>query len=91
MKDILKHIRRTRKVLESTLNSGNLFKVINTWAVFLFRFAAAFIDWAMMKISETYKRTRKLLTMHKAHHPKDDVRRLYIKKKEGGRGLIRIG
>ena len=25
--------------------------------------------------------------MHKLHHPKDDVHRLYIKRKEGGRGL----
>ena len=28
--------------------------------------------------------------MHKLHHPKDDVHRLYIKRKEGGRGLINI-
>ena len=28
--------------------------------------------------------------MHKAHHPKDSVDRLYIKRKDGGRGLISI-
>ena len=28
--------------------------------------------------------------MHKLHRLKDDVHRLYIKKKEGGRGLINI-
>ena len=33
------------------------------------------------------QRTRKLMTMHKTVHPRDDVDRLYISRKEGGRGL----
>ena len=36
------------------------------------------------------QRTRKIKTMHKALHPRDDVDRLYIPRKEGGRGLISI-
>ena len=36
------------------------------------------------------QRTRKLMTMHKALHPKDDVDRLYVSRKEGGRGLASI-
>ena len=36
------------------------------------------------------QRTRKLMTMHKALHPRDDVDRLYIPRKEGGRGLASI-
>ena len=35
-------------------------------------------------------RTRKLKTMHKSLHPRDDVDRLYVSKKEGGRGLTSI-
>ena len=27
------------------------------------------------------------MTMHKALHPRDDVDRLYVSRKEGGRGL----
>ena len=38
-------------------------------------------------ISEMDQRTRKLMTMHKALHPKDDVDRLYVSRKEGGGGL----
>ena len=34
--------------------------------------------------------TRKLMTMHKALHPRDDVDRLYVSRKEGGRGLASI-
>ena len=33
------------------------------------------------------QRTRKLMTMHKALHSRDDVDRLYVSRKEGGRGL----
>ena len=36
------------------------------------------------------QRTRKLMTIHKALHPKDDVDRLYVSRKEGGRGLTNI-
>ena len=36
------------------------------------------------------QRTRKLMTMHKALHPKNDVDRLYVPRKEGGRGLASI-
>ena len=36
------------------------------------------------------QRTRKLMAMHKALHPRDDVDRLYVSRKEGGRGLASI-
>ena len=36
------------------------------------------------------QRRRKLMTMHKALHPRDDVDRLYVSRKEGGRGLASI-
>ena len=36
------------------------------------------------------QRTRKLMTMNKALHPRDDVDRLYVSRKEGGRGLTCI-
>ena len=47
------------------------------------------------KIQKEYlRRTKKLLEikfpMHKALHPKDDIDRLYVSRKEGGRGLASI-
>ena len=36
------------------------------------------------------QRTRKLMTMHKALHPWDDVDRSYASRKEGGRELACI-
>ena len=45
------------------------------------------------KVSELKKidaKTKKLLTMHKMHHPKSDVDRLYVAWKYGGRGLMQL-
>ena len=36
------------------------------------------------------QRTRKLMTMHKALHLREDVDRLYVSRKEGGRGPASI-
>ena len=36
------HIRRLRKVLKSKLNGVNLVRGVNTWAVSLLRYSAAF-------------------------------------------------
>ena len=74
------YLRRTKK-----FNSGNLFKAINTWTVSLFYCSAAFVGWTKEEISEIDTKTRKLLTMHKEHHTKGDVHRLYIKRKKEGR------
>ena len=38
----------------------------------------------------TDRKTRKLFTIYGGLHPKSDVDRLYIPRKDGGRGLIAI-
>ena len=39
------YIRRLRKVLKSKLNGGNLVHGVNTWAVSLIRYSAAYLSW----------------------------------------------
>ena len=80
------YLRRVRKVLETKLNGGNIIKGINTWTVSLLRYSAAFIDWNCTESTHIDRRTRKLMTMHNALHPKSNVDRLYIPRKEGGTG-----
>ena len=46
-----------------------------------------FLKWTREELKQMDQRTRKLMTMHKALHPRDDVDRLYVSRKEGGRGL----
>ena len=84
------YIRRLRKVLKSKLNGGNLVHGVNTWAVFLIRYSAAFVSWRKSELQAIDRKTRKLFTMYGALHPKSDVDKLYVPRKEGGRGLISI-
>ena len=56
----------------------------------LVRYSGPFLKWTREKVKQVDKRTRKLMTMHKALHPRDDVDRLYVSRKEGGRGLASI-
>ena len=44
----------------------------------------------MDELKKIDRTTRKTLTMYGAFHPKGDIDRLYIKRKEGDRGLISI-
>ena len=84
------YIRRIRKVLKSKLNCGNLVRGVNTWSVSLLRYSSAFVIWRKSEPQAMDRKTRKLFTIYGALHPNSDVDRLYIPRKEGGRGLISI-
>ena len=84
------YIRRLRKVLKSKLNGGNLVRGVNTWAVLLIRYAAAFVSWRKSELQAIDTKTRKLFTTYGALHPKSDVERLYIPRKEVAKGSISI-
>ena len=84
------YLRRTRKLHETKLNCRNLIKGINTWAVPLIKYSGPFLKWTRDELKQMDQRTRKLMTTHKALHPRDDVDRLYVSRKEGGRGLASI-
>ena len=79
-----------RKLFETKLSSRNLIKGINTWAVILVRYSGPFLKWTRDELKQIDQRTRKLMTIHKALHARDDVERLYVSRKEGGRGLACI-
>ena len=82
------YIRSLRKVLKSKLNGGNLVHRVNSWAVSLLKYSAAFVSRRKSELQAIDRKTRKLLTIYGALHPKSDEDRLYIPRKKGGRGLI---
>ena len=92
MKDTIQkeYLRRMSKLLETKVSSRNLNKGINSWAVPLVRYSGPFLKWTREELKQTDQRTRKLMTMHKALHTRDNVDRLYVCRKEGGRGLASI-
>ena len=76
--------------MKSKLNGGSLVRGVNTWAASLLRYSAAFVSWRKSELQTIDRKTRRLFTIYGALHPKSDVDRSYIPRKEGGRGLISI-
>ena len=51
------------------------------------RYTAGILDWTVNELKEMDRKTRKLMTMNDALHPRADVDRLYVPREEGGRGM----
>ena len=77
-------------ILKSKLNERNKVTVINTWAVTIFRYGAGIIHWKASELKDLDKKLRKTMKMYGGLHPKSDVDRLYVKRKEEDRGLISL-
>ena len=82
------YYKRLRLILKSKLNGRNKIMGINMWAVAVVRYGGGIIDWRQDELQKMDRKTRKMMTMHGALHPKSDVNRLYLSRKRGGRGLI---
>ena len=73
------YTRRMRKQLGTKIHGSILLKGINIWVVPLVRCSRPFLKWI-----------REQLKLHNVWHPKDDVDRLYVSRKEAGRELASI-
>ena len=82
--------RRQRLILKSKLKGRIKVMAINTWAVAIFRYGAGIIQWKASELKDLDRKSRKTMTMYGGLHPKSDVDRLYVKRKEGGRGSISV-
>ena len=83
------YIRRAKKTLSSKSN-GSVKKTINSWAVSLVREGSrGILNWTKSELAEL-DHPRKLSTIHGALHPRSNVSRLYLPRRQGGRGLISV-
>ena len=84
------YVRRVKKLCRSKLNGGNLISGINMWAVSVLRYSAGIVDWTVEELVSMDRRPREILAMNGCMHTRSNVVRLYLPRKEGGRGLISI-
>jgi len=82
------YVRRVKKLCRSKLNGGNMISGINAWAVSVLRYSAGIVDWTVEELVSMDRRTRKIVAMNGCMHTRSNVARLYLPRKEGGRGLI---
>ena len=84
------YLRRVKLVARSRLYAGNIVRAVNVWAVSVVRYTAGVLEWSDKELKAMDVKTRKILTMNGALHKHSSVDRLYMKRKEGGRGLISV-
>ncbi|XP_044760303.1 uncharacterized protein LOC123317758 [Coccinella septempunctata] len=83
--------RRVKKVLRTQLSAKNKIMAINSWAIPTFNYTAGILSWSKTELEEVDRSIRTLLTQHGMLHPNSAVERLYLPRKEGGRGMTNLG
>jgi uncharacterized protein (DUF736 family) len=48
------------------------------------------INWRIEEIKQIDRKTKKMPTIYKIHHQKVEVGRVYVKRKDGGRGVMQV-
>ena len=74
---------RLRLGLGTELSAKNKIQAIGSLAVPVLCYSFRIVNWHQEEL-------QKLLTIHRQHHAKADVDRLYVTKKQGGRGLMQF-
>ena len=77
-------------VLKSELNAINKIEAINTVSTAVITYSFNVINWTAEDIKILDRKTKKLLTKERMHHPKSDVDRMYLPRSLGSIGFIQI-
>ena len=56
---------------------------LNTWAVSISRYGAGILKWIKNELQEMDRKTRKFMAINKELHPRSDVARLHVSRKNG--------
>ena len=76
------HLRRMRKLLETQLCIRNLIREINIRTAPFVRNSGPFLKWTKQELRQIDQRRGKLMTVHKALHPRDDIENCLCQEKK---------
>lgn len=85
-----KYKKRVTKILNTKLAGKNIITAINSWAVPMLIYSFGIVKWSDVDLNSLDRLTRGLLTKFRCLHPNSSVIRLYLPRREGGRGLLNI-
>ena len=80
----------TETSLGTELSAKNTIQAVGLLAVPVIKYSFGIVNWHQEELQKLDRKTRKLLTIHGQHHPKADVDRLCVPRKQGGRGLMQL-
>ena len=89
-KVIKEYKRCVRKIWTSELCSGNMITAHNTFAVPLITPTIGILNWTRKEIEDLDKATRRIMCYTGNLHMRSDINRIYVPRKQGGRGLASI-
>lgn len=81
---------RLRKLLKTKLNSSNMMKAVNTYAISILSYSFGVISWTVTDLEDLNRRLRVMMTKFKMHHPRSSTERVTLPRDLGGRGYIDI-
>ena len=84
------YFHRISKILKTSLNSKNTIQAINTFAVPAISYGFQVLDWSITELEDIDRQTRNVLRKNHMLHNISDVDRLYVSRRNGGRGLLNI-
>jgi hypothetical protein len=85
-----KYKARLNKIFNTKLSGYAMIETINTWAIPILTYSFGIVKWSETDLDNLDRKTRTLLTKFRFLHPNSSVIRLYLPRKEGGRGLLNI-
>lgn len=85
-----KYKHRLTDILKSRLNSGNLTKAVNAYAIPIITYSFGIIRWTRTDLEAINRLNRSEMTKYRKHHPKSCVERVTIKRSDGGRGILDV-
>lgn len=68
-----------------------MFTAINIWAIPSITYSFGIIKWSNMELKAIDTKVRVLMSKYGIHHPHSSIKRLYLPRHCGGRGLQNIG
>ena len=81
------HYKRVKKIWKSKLSAYNKHVAHNAFAVLVLIPTFDLLNWTINETEQIDIKTRKILCMTRNFHRNSDIDRLYLKRKNGGRGL----
>lgn len=81
-------VSRLKAVLNTSLNSKNMTKAINTYVIAALSYSFGIVPWSDTELEGLNRTIRTSLTKLGKHHPKAAIERVNIPRREGGRGIL---
>ena len=83
-----REMKKKVKIEYIRMIGGNIITGMNLYGVGIIRNGPGALDWTKEELKSIDIKNRKLMTMNGCLQPRINVGRLYLRRKEGGKGFI---